>query len=218
MDEATLKRAVEPFFSTKGVGKGTGLGLSMVYGLAAQSGGTLRLHSSPGQGTTAELWLPCADAAPDAVQGASADVRAAPPSTILVVDDDLLILTSTASMLEDLGHTVIEAGSAAGALEILQARPTVDLLITDFAMPEMNGLELAAVVRDLRPDLPMLLATGYADLPAGAAPDLPRLPKPYTQDQLAEQIAGLLGRQASASDANSMRHRGADPHRPAAET
>ena len=193
MDEETLKRAVEPFFSTKGVGKGTGLGLSMVYGLAAQSGGTLRLSSALGQGTTAELWLPVTEAALEAPQQASAAAPAAAPSTILAVDDDALILMSTASMLEDLGHRVIEAGSGGKALEILRSDVPIDLLLTDYAMPGMTGLELARAAQELRPGLKILLATGYADLPEGAALDLPRLPKPYRQDQLAAQLGALLG-------------------------
>jgi PAS domain S-box-containing protein len=192
MDEETLKRAVEPFFSTKGVGKGTGLGLSMVYGLAAQSGGALRLSSTLGEGTTAELWLPVTEAELEAPRHASATIPKAGPSTILVVDDDALILMSTVSMLEDLGHTAIETGSGTAALEILKSDRPIDLLLTDYAMPGMTGLELARTAQELRPDLSILLATGYADLPEGAALGFPRLPKPYTQEQLAAQIGALL--------------------------
>ncbi|MFC4175458.1 ATP-binding protein [Microvirga sp. GCM10011540] len=204
MDEETLRRAVEPFFSTKGVGKGTGLGLSMVYGLAAQSGGALRLSSALGKGTTAELWLPVTEAAMEAPRRTASAVPAAAPSTILLVDDDALILMSTASMLEDLGHTVIETESGTKALEMLRAGPPVDLLLTDYAMPGMTGLELARAALVLRPDLKILLATGYADLPEGATLDLPRLPKPYTQDQLAAQIGALVGPQDSSSKVVSL--------------
>jgi PAS domain S-box-containing protein len=204
MDEATLKRAVEPFFSTKGVGKGTGLGLSMVYGLAAQSGGTLRLLSTHGQGTTAEIWLPVAREALEAMQAPPTEINAAAPSTILVVDDDALILMSTASMLEDLGHTVIETGSGSKALDILRAGPPVDLLLTDYAMPGMTGLELARLAQELRPGLKVLMATGYADLPEGAAADVPRLSKPYTQNQLAALVGALLGPSASPSNVVSL--------------
>lgn len=192
MNEDTLKRAVEPFFSTKGIGKGTGLGLSMVYGLAAQSGGALRLSSVLGEGTTAELWLPITEAALETQSAAAAAIPVAAPSTILVVDDDALILMSTVSMLDDLGHTVVEAGSGTAAMEILRTGQPVDLLLTDYAMPGMTGLDLARAAQKLRPDLKILLATGYAELPEGSVLDIPRLPKPYTQDQLASAVGALL--------------------------
>jgi PAS domain S-box-containing protein len=194
MDADTLKRAIEPFFSTKELGKGTGLGLSMVHGLAVQSGGTLRLTSRLGEGTTAELWLPVA-ATPAAKPAAAAEARLeAPPSTILVVDDDVLIAMSTVDMLEDLGHTVIEANSGPKALEILQRDVPVDLILTDYAMPGMTGVELAQAARRLRPDLPVLLATGYAELHETGNLDFPRLTKPYQQHQLASHVARLLSR------------------------
>jgi nitrogen-specific signal transduction histidine kinase/CheY-like chemotaxis protein len=192
MDAETLKRAIEPFFSTKELGKGTGLGLSMVHGLAVQSGGTLRLTSTPGSGTTAELWLPLA-ATPAAKPVQTAETRLeAPPSTILVVDDDLLIAMSTVDMLEDLGHTVVEANSGAKALEILQRDLPIDLILTDYAMPGMTGLELAQAARKLRPNVPVLLATGYAELHETSHLELPRLTKPYQQHQLATHVARLL--------------------------
>jgi CheY-like chemotaxis protein len=109
--------------------------------------------------------------------------------TILVVDDDALISMSTVDMLEDLGHEVLEANSAERALEILRDVERVDLMITDYAMPKMNGMELAVTARNLRPDLPILLATGYAELPSGPAIDLPRIDKPYHQERLATGIA-----------------------------
>jgi PAS domain S-box-containing protein len=192
MDADTLKRAIEPFFSTKELGKGTGLGLSMVHGLAVQSGGTLRLTSAPGHGTTAELWLPVATT-PAAKPAQPAEARLeAPPSTILVVDDDVLIAMSTVDMLEDLGHTVIEANSGAKALEILQREVAIDLILTDYAMPGMTGVELAQTARTLRPGIPVLLATGYAELHETGNLDFPRLTKPYQQHQLASHVARLL--------------------------
>jgi signal transduction histidine kinase len=201
MDEATLARAVEPFFSTKPVGQSTGLGLSMVHGVARQLGGDLRLTSLPGTGTVAEILLPAAPRprpvpagdAPRATAGPAGPAGATPPSRILVVDDDALIARSTADMLEDLGHTVVEADSAALALAMLESDPRVDVLITDFAMPGMTGLELALAARRLRPGLPVVLASGFADLPEGAVPaELPRLAKPYGQAQLAFSIAQAL--------------------------
>lgn len=195
MDALTLQKAVEPFFSTKEVGKGTGLGLSMIHGLAQQLKGALRLFSTPGRGTRAELWLPVAEDVPMAV---TSEVQEVVPNVkrtakLLFVDDDFLIGLATTDLLEDLGHTVIRASSGAEALDILRDNKTIDLMITDYAMPGMTGLQLAEQARALRPELPILLATGYADLPARADLDLPRLNKPYQQMQLAEQIKALLG-------------------------
>ena len=195
MDAETLERAIEPFFSTKELGKGTGLGLSMIHGLAVQLNGALRLTSRPGKGTRADLFLPATTALAEAAPPAEdqAEIEPATPARILLVDDDILIAMSTVDMLEDLGHHVIEANSGASALEALRANGGVDLMITDFAMPGMNGAQLAEAVRKLKPDLPILLATGYAELPKGASLDLPRLGKPYSQRELAREIDRLLG-------------------------
>ncbi|MBV9077669.1 MAG: response regulator [Methylobacteriaceae bacterium] len=195
MDPATLARAVEPFFTTKGPGKGTGLGLSMVQGLAAQSGGALEVASEPGLGTTISLWLPRAGASVAAIAPAAREVgpERAQPRTVLVVDDDPLVSTGTAAMLEDLGHSVVEAGTAADALAVLQSNRPIDLVITDHAMPVMTGMELARRIRQAHPDLPIVLATGYAELAELGDDDLrlPRLSKPYRQEHLAAVIAGL---------------------------
>jgi signal transduction histidine kinase len=195
MDPQTLSRAIEPFFSTKEVGKGTGLGLSMIHGLALQLKGALRLLSDVGRGTRAELWLPVANGAavapaPDSQREANVSKRRL---TLLFVDDDFLISLSTAALLEDLGHDVIKASSGPAALDVLNSGKPIDLLITDYAMPGMTGVQLAEAARKLRPDLPILLATGYADLPARAKIELPRLSKPYQQNQLAERITSLVG-------------------------
>lgn len=195
MDAETLKKATEPFFSTKELGKGTGLGLSMIQGLAVQLNGSLRLISQKGNGTRAELWLPATvesathAALPVAV---TVDESSVSRKRILVVDDDVLIAMSTVDMLEDLGHEVVEANSGAKALEILGGEREFDLLITDYSMPRMTGGQLAKAVRELKPDLPILLATGYAELPQGFDIDLPRLSKPYQQEQLAAEIVKLL--------------------------
>jgi PAS domain S-box-containing protein len=191
MDEATLTRAMEPFFTTKGVGKGTGLGLSMVHGMTQQSGGKLALKSKVGKGTIAELWLPVAAAGADLQQEQADNTAVARdnPLIVLAVDDDSLVLLNTAAMLEDLGHTVLEATSAKKALEILRRESRIDLVITDQAMPVMTGSDLAAVIRAERPGLPIILATGFAELPPGADEGLPKLAKPFRQQQLAEIIA-----------------------------
>jgi PAS domain S-box-containing protein len=197
MDEETLQRAIEPFFSTKELGKGTGLGLSMIHGLAVQLNGALRLSSTPGQGTRADLYLPVtslptADSEP-AIASPVVEVDAAQRARVLLVDDDVLIAMVTSGMLEDLGHEVIEANSGDAALAALSAGQDVDLMITDFAMPGMNGAQLAEAARRLRPDLPILLATGYAEMPNGSTIELPRLGKPYSQQDLAREIGKLLG-------------------------
>jgi PAS domain S-box-containing protein len=196
MDEATLARATEPFFTTKGTGKGTGLGLSMVHGMVEQLGGRFVLHSKPGDGTTVELWLPVAAAAgPEATPEAPVAVQSAQrPLTVLAVDDDALVLTNTRAMLEDLGHTVVIAFTGEQALEQLEKVPTIDLVLTDHAMPKMTGTELAKKIAVHRPQLPIVLATGYAELPAGTEADLPRLSKPYRQEALAEAIASVMDR------------------------
>ncbi|MCP1478688.1 PAS domain S-box-containing protein [Pseudomonas chlororaphis] len=186
MDEQTLALAADPFFTTKGVGKGTGLGLSMVHGLAEQLGGRLILKSLKGQGTTAELWLPLASQATPVVPARFSQQQ---PLCVLVVDDDSLVLTSTTLLLEDLGHQVLCAMSGAQALQRFAEYPAIDLMITDLAMPVMDGGQLASAVRELRPDLPIILASGYAQRLEGLAAALPRVPKPYTQLQLIEALA-----------------------------
>jgi PAS domain S-box-containing protein len=189
MDETTLARATEPFFTTKGVGKGTGLGLSMVDGVAGQSGGKLMLHSILGKGTTVEIWLPAvrAQSMPltEAVRARTfKGDEAMRPLCVLAVDDDSLVLSSITAMLEDLGHTVITASSATEALHAFDANPGIDLLISDQAMPVMTGLQLIDALRSRRPSLPAILATGYAELPEGADESVGRLAKPYTQHEL----------------------------------
>lgn len=200
MDTATLKSAIEPFFSTKELGKGTGLGLSMVHGLAVQLGGALQLNSKLGQGTRADLWLPVSSApVREVLEMEPAQTIAPAASVILVVDDDALINMSTVDMVQDLGHTALEAYSGKEALEILGSGRQIDALITDYAMPGMTGVELANRARQLHPGLPILLATGYADLPSGTTTDLPRLAKPYQQTDLATQISRLLAGRVAAT-------------------
>ena len=192
MDEGTLARAMEPFFTTKGIGKGTGLGLSMVHGVAEQSGGWFTLRSRKGEGTTAELWLPVAEGkAPvgrseQPVRDAAVRQRSL---VVLAVDDDELVLTNTLAMLDDLGHTGISAASGKNALEILRQKALVDLVITDYAMPQMTGLQLAAAIKQEWPDLQVIIATGFAEMDeAEIEPRLPRLAKPFTEAELANEL------------------------------
>lgn len=191
MDDETLQRAMEPFFTTKGVGKGTGLGLSMVHGMAEQLGGRFVLRSTVGVGTTAEVWLPVAEDAP----ARSAEPAEAPAvhaqiaaKRILVVDDDPLVLVNTVVMLEELGHSAVEASDAEAALRTLNDTPDFDLMITDHAMPGMTGLELVRKLAQDRPNLPVLMVSGYADFPDDAGTSIPRLAKPFTLEQLSEAV------------------------------
>lgn len=203
MDAETLARATEPFFTTKGVGKGTGLGLSMVHGLAAQSGGSLTMTSRPGGGTQVDLWLPIATAGSDLSAIASADHPAGIGRTflILVVDDDNLVLTNTAAMLDDLGHEVIVASSGNEALGTLRGRPDIDLIISDEVMPNMTGSQFAEVVRRSHPDLPVIITSGYADLPSDAASTgLPRLAKPFGQAGLAAFVNEIMDPPTAAAE------------------
>jgi PAS domain S-box-containing protein len=194
MDAQTMRKAVEPFFTTKGLGKGTGLGLSMVHGFAEQSGGCFILHSRKGKGTTAEIWLPIANSStgtlsPGHPQPAPAPL--VPRLTILAVDDDALVLMNTVAMLEDLGHTTFEAYSAKEALEILRREDSIDLVITDQAMPKMSGTQFAQAIKSEWPDMPVLLATGYADRVPGDEFGLPKLAKPFLQRDLAEALVRI---------------------------
>jgi signal transduction histidine kinase/ActR/RegA family two-component response regulator len=212
MDRATLAKATEPFFTTKGPGKGTGLGLSMVQGLAAQSGGLLRIHSEPNAGTVVELWLPKAMTAAAALvrpPESTVPIRAAiEPCTVLIVDDDTLVMTGTAAMILDLGHTAIEAHSGAEALEMLGSGLKVDVVLTDHAMPAMTGLQLAESIHTRFPGLPIILATGYAELPVDPATlGMQRLAKPCTQHEIAAaihhavQTGGAAGNRVALSGA-----------------
>ncbi len=195
MNEAVLSRAMEPFYTTKGVGKGTGLGLSMIHGMAEQSGGRLVLRSMQGIGTTAEIWLPVSNRPVEAESIASAPL--APglrPLNILVVDDDELVLNNIVQMLEDSGHSVIRTSSGPEALQVLGSPHQIDILVTDHAMPEMTGVQLATEALSQRPELPILLVSGYVEIQGEIDPRIGRLAKPFSQAELLEGIAGVLPR------------------------
>jgi CheY-like chemotaxis protein len=195
MDEMTLRRAMEPFFTTKNQGRGTGLGLSTVHGFVVQSGGAMRMSSRPGIGTNVVLWFPVANAAeigqPIPVALASLNGRNTHSRRVLVVDDDPLVGASTVAMIEDLGHTAIDAASATRALEILRAEPNIDLVVTDYAMPGMNGGQLAAEIDRVWPHIPVVIATGYADVLDNGL-NVRLLHKPYQQQDLAELLETLI--------------------------
>ncbi|MGN6819271.1 MAG: response regulator [Sphingomonas sp.] len=191
IDPDQIEQVMEPFFTTKAVGKGTGLGLSMVYGFAKQSGGAIRLTSDLGVGTRVEIWLPAAPE--DAVSKAHG---AAPAESthqgkrralnILLVDDHDGARTATAAMLQDLGHRVSEACEGAAALEMIRKRPAAfDLVLSDYAMPRLSGSELVRQLRAIRPTLPAVIITGYAEPTLELAEDeVPVLVKPFTPVQL----------------------------------
>jgi CheY-like chemotaxis protein len=201
MDEETLRRSIEPFFTTKGIGKGTGLGLSMVQGLVAQSGGAMKIESKVGQGTTISIWIPASDqAAAPSVEKPTPVADPIKGCRVLIVDDDPLVAMGTSAMLEDLGHSVIEASSGAQALKVLETDSNIDLVITDQAMPGMTGTELIKKIREQRPALPIILATGWAELPNNPVPEVPRLSKPYRQEDLAAAINRVLARVPETAD------------------
>jgi CheY-like chemotaxis protein len=200
MSPEVVARATEPFFTTKGTGKGTGLGLSMAQGLAEQSGGRLVLESCPGKGTTVELWLPIGVAAPmEEPARASTEEPVATGMaalSILVVDDDPLVLANTAALLEDQGHRVTAVADGQSALAVLRKTGVFDILVTDQMMPGLTGTQLADIVTVERPELPILLVSGYAELPEGSR-GLRVLAKPFTQQSLISAIAETLGRTSS---------------------
>ncbi|TFI58601.1 PAS domain S-box protein [Sphingomonas parva] len=187
MPPQVVERAIEPFFSTKGLGRGTGLGLSMVHGLLAQLGGGLRIESTLGEGTTIRLFLrEAGEAAATPAVEAAPPVGAAGAGRALVVDDEPLVLEGTAEIVAGLGYEVVQAGSAAEALDLL-AEGSFDLLITDHLMPGMSGTELARAARTRWPAMHLLIVSGYADVD-DIAPDLPRLAKPFRAAELAEAL------------------------------
>jgi CheY-like chemotaxis protein len=195
MDEATLSRATEPFFTTKGVGKGTGLGLSMVDGLTAQIGGKLQMRSNKPGGTTAELWLPAAMANSEGETAAppvnDSEVYERNRQRVLLVDDDSLVLVSSQAMLEELGYQVETAPSGEQALAILaQFGDTINCLITDDLMPGICGPELVSRARVLYPRLRALIASGYGEPDADTA-GIPRLAKPYDHHSLRQAMETL---------------------------
>ncbi|MGA8929661.1 MAG: response regulator, partial [Pseudolabrys sp.] len=182
----------------------------MVHGFAEQSGGAFVLHSQKGRGTTAEIWLP---AAKDSTQtgtrrlAQSGPVKTQRPRTILAVDDDALVLMNTVAMLEDLGHSVFEAYSGKEALELMRQEESIDLVITDQAMPQMSGTQLAKIIRQEWPNVSILLATGYSDRVPGEDIGLPKLPKPYLQGDLAAAIARLNPPGGNGDRVVSLRNR-----------
>lgn len=192
MTEEVLARAFEPFFTTKAVGKGSGLGLSQVFGLAKQSGGGVTIDTVVGQGATIRVYLPRTEATPVSLSVEPRDLRMAAEqgTVVLVVDDDDAVREVTVNILQDLGYVVEEAGSGGRALELIKQRDDIAAVVLDFAMPGMNGNDVAREIRGRRPHLPILFATGYADAEAlGDASDEEIVRKPFQSAELAEKLA-----------------------------
>jgi PAS domain S-box-containing protein len=190
MDEVVAARAIEPFFSTKGIGKGTGLGLSMVHGLASQLGGTLTIRSRKGLGTKVELWLPvCAEGA-HRTEADGAEEPWSAAGTVLLVDDEEMVRMTAADMLTELGLRVVQAESGERALQMLEQGLLVDLVITDHLMSGITGVQLAEAIRERRPAVRVLVISGFAEAD-GLAPDLPRLTKPFRQAELSAKLQEL---------------------------
>ncbi|RYG68060.1 response regulator, partial [bacterium] len=194
MDEVTLRRAMEPFFTTKPVGMGTGLGLSQIYGSARQAGGTVRIQSYPGAGTTVRVLLPCTKQTPESNHNAYSTFEARTdhaPLIILLVDDDLELRSLLVSALQSQGHQVHEASDGIAALATLETvRP--DIAVIDFAMPIMNGAELARRIAEQFPELPIIFASGYADTDAiesAVGSDAIMIRKPFRVDELLSALS-----------------------------
>ncbi len=210
MSPEVIARAIEPFFSTKPLGKGTGLGLAQVYGIARQSGGTIRIESELGKGTVVHLLLAAATAEEAEECRETLETRpVTAPATergakILVIDDDSDVRAFLADSLESLGYSVFDAEDGESGLKQLeQLQP--DLVLLDYAMPGMNGAEVARAARERRPDVPIIFVTGYAEseqLEAALGPDVPVLRKPFSLTQLAaaveERIAGIGPRKSTS--------------------
>ena len=199
-----LDKVFEPFFTTKPQGQGTGLGLSMVYGFAQQSGGSVRIHSQPGLGTSVKLYLPVTDAAPAVADEPTLAAPRGAGERVLVVEDDPAVRMLVREVLEELHYEAVELADPIRAVPLLASDARIDLMISDVGMPGMNGRELADIARQHRPELPILFITGYAEhatLRAGfLSPGMTMITKPFSLDALATRISELLARTGAAAE------------------
>ena len=208
MDQATRSRLFEPFFTTKPVGKGTGLGLAVVHGIVQDHGASIAVHSAPGEGTTFRIYFPVSQQAAEAVPGAQAQPRPAPREagetlvlhaqgkSILYLDDDEAIVFLMTRLLQREGYRVSVYTDPRDALAAVRAQPDAfDLVVTDYNMPGMSGLEVARALREIRADLPVALASGHitdelrAQAPGAGVKEL--IYKPNTVDELCAVVARL---------------------------
>jgi CheY-like chemotaxis protein len=207
MPAEVIAHIFEPFFTTKDVGKGTGLGLSQVYGFAKQSGGFVAVTSTPGRGTLIEVFLKrSSEAIPVARQAAETNLEMG-CGVVLVVEDDAAVRATTSGMLEDLGYTVLSAETASTALKLIEQNVAVDLVFSDVVMPEgMSGVELAERIRYLRPNLAVLLTSGYTAqrvIPEAPNGDLALLKKPFSQADLSIAIRKIMSASLEAQHENA---------------
>ena len=202
MTPEVAAKAFDPFFTTKPIGQGTGLGLSMIYGFVQQSGGAVRIHSAPGQGTAVRLFLPrhagrVEDAAPS--PDLSQAPRARDGDTVLVVDDEAAVRMLATEVLGELGYRTLEAEDGAAGLRVLRSGARIDLLVTDVGLPNgMNGRQVADAARSLRPGLKVLFITGYAETAVLShghlEPGMHIMVKPFAMEALAARVKDLLSR------------------------
>jgi signal transduction histidine kinase/ActR/RegA family two-component response regulator len=196
MSNEVRAKAFEPFFTTKEVGKGSGLGLSQVLGFAKQSGGGVRIESRLGQGTSVHIYLPRADGKPireEITPFGTGPIAGRRGALILLVDDDSAVREVTAAMLRELGYATLEAGSGGAALDLVEREPNIALILVDFAMPGMNGAEVARQVQARRPTLPILFVTGFADRSALAGVSEGHIiGKPFVADELGDKVRAAL--------------------------
>ena len=209
MTPDVMARAFEPFYTTKPIGQGTGLGLSQLYGFVRQSGGALRLDSTPGRGTTVCLWLPRHAGAPASQEAAGAGPEAAGAGqAVLLVEDEAAVRVPAAERLRELGYAVLEAGDGPAALDLLHRGRRVDMLVTDVGLPRgLNGRQVADAARERRPGLPVLFITGYAGgaLEGRLAPGMEVIGKPFALDALAAKVRVMLDKAPVRQAPEAMR-------------
>ncbi|HTW54305.1 MAG TPA: PAS domain-containing protein [Stellaceae bacterium] len=199
MRPEVMEQALEPFYTTKGIGKGSGLGLSMVYGFAKQSGGDLRIQSSVDQGTSVTLYFPVGGEPINEPTGSSGEEEQRGSGTILIVEDDDAVREVSVEIIQGLGYEALVARNGGEALEVLRHDATIDLLFTDLVMPgDLTGVMLAREAQKLRPGLPVLLATGYAGLDDPGSAEFPVIAKPFRAVELSRVVARLIDEARSA--------------------
>lgn len=195
-----IERAFEPFFTTKPIGQGTGLGLSMVYGYIKQAKGYIHIESEPGVGTNVNLYLPAYQGEMTPTQREPEGLHQGTGETILVVEDEPVVRSLVVEVLNDLGYATLEASEATEALTITESTQRIDLLISDVGLPGMNGRQMAEIVRQQRPGLKVLFATGYAESFAAndvLGPNMGVITKPFAIDAFANKVGEMLGTHTS---------------------